>query len=65
MAEPRIDRHDAKVIILSLLIEQAQKWTFEWEEISVADRVVLKQVRDEYVTQLQGNLTFARNAKRR
>jgi hypothetical protein len=60
-----LDRHVAKVAILRLLIAQAKHWTFEQQEISEEDRAVLKQVRDEYVTQLEGNLIFAERTIRK
>lgn len=55
MTQP-LDRHTAKVIILKLLIAQAQKWTFGEgvdDQIPAAHRATLREVRDEYVAQLQ------------
>jgi len=63
MSQP-LDRHTAKIVIMELLVAQAKNWTFEWPELPVADRIVLKDVRDEYVKQLEGNVRFARKAAR-
>ncbi len=60
-----IDRHMAKIMILKLLIMQAERWTFDSDErIPPADQQLLREVRDEYVQQLKGNLRFAEKASK-
>lgn len=68
MNETKLSRHGAKILILRLLIAQSQKWTFGEgvdDQIPAADRAMLRKVRDEYVVQLQSQLTFARKAAER
>lgn len=66
MSEQLLDRHMAKVMILRLLIMQAEHWTFDSDDrLPEQDRILLRTVRDEYVEQLRGNLKFAEKAARR
>jgi hypothetical protein len=61
-----LNRHMAKVMILKLLIIQANHWTFESDErLPPEDRQLLRDVRDDYVKQLEGNLKFAEQAARK
>lgn len=66
MSESQLDRHMARVMILKLLIMQAEHWTFDSDDrLTIQDRVLLRQTRDEYVEQLKGNLKFAERALQR
>lgn len=61
-----LDRHMAKAMVLKLLIMQAQKWTFDSDNrIPPEDTKLLREVRDEFVKQLEGNLRFVQKAATR